>query len=305
MDYWPHLPPAAQLPLPWRVWAWWLRHGPKRSEGTLGGNFAFRLVTSMMRGEHALFTLHAQGRPALTIDLMDFESFHHALPVWYRGDAELAILKSVLTGGTYIDAGANYGTYALPIAYESAVRVIAVEPQPHLAAALRRSADVNALANFEVVEAALTDTPGTAVLAAGSGSGAASLRHERFGPDARKLTVRATTLDDLSRELTLADVRCLKLDVEGAEAAVLRGGRGLLERDRPVVVFEAGAAEPQDEVFAILRSLGYAAFWDHTSAAHGAPVPPRLDAALTNIVAVHERDLARVQEACFAGARQW
>lgn len=298
MDYWPQLPPIAQLPLPWRAWAWWLRHGPKRNEGTLGGNFAFRVLTSLMPGEHTLFTLRAEGHPALTIDLHDFESFHHALPVWFRGDAELAILKSVLSGGgTYIDAGANYGTYALPIAYESNVRVIAVEPQPHLAAALRRSAEVNALANFEVVEAALTAAPGTVVLAVGRGSGAASLRHERFGADARKLTVRATTLDELTRELTLADVRCLKLDVEGAEAAVLRGGRGLLERDRPVVVFEAGAADRQDEVFAILQSLGYSAFWDHTSALQGKPVAPRLDAALTNIVAVHERNVAHFTEA--------
>jgi FkbM family methyltransferase len=273
MDYWPQLPPVAQLPLRYRSWAWWLRNGPKRAEGTLGGSAMFRLIARSMRGP-AFFTLHADGRPRLTIDLHDFESFHHALPVWYRGDEELGALQEIMKdGGTLIDGGANYGAYALRIAQIPGTRVIAVEPQAAVAEALRRSAKENGFARFEVVEAALSDRSGTAALAVGFGSGSASL--ERVAPGARNVSVRAITLD----ELQAGEVRCIKLDVEEAEARVLRGGGETLARCHPVVLFEAGAAQPQDEVFAILRSFGYTQFVDQSGG------PPRLDAALTNVIA--------------------
>jgi FkbM family methyltransferase len=273
MDYWPRLPPVAQLPLRYRSWAWWLRNGPKRVHGTLAGSAMFRLI-SRFPAEPAFFTLHADGLPRLTIDLHDFECFHHTIPVWYRGDDELAALQAIMKdGGTLIDAGANYGAYALRIAQIPNTRVIAVEPQPSVAEALRRSAKENAFERFEVVEAALNDVSGTATLAVGFGSGSASL--ERIAPGAREVRVRAMTLDELQAD----DLRCIKLDVEMAEARVLRGGRETLARHRPVVVFEAGVAEPQEEVFAILRGFGYTQFVDQSGG------PPRLDVELTNVIA--------------------
>jgi hypothetical protein len=81
MDYWPHLPVIRQLPVAYRAWAWWLRNGPKRAQGTVGGSAAFRVLSRMSRSEHAYVTLEAEGRAKLTIDLRDFESFHHAIPV--------------------------------------------------------------------------------------------------------------------------------------------------------------------------------------------------------------------------------
>ncbi|MDP9360030.1 MAG: FkbM family methyltransferase, partial [Acidobacteriota bacterium] len=119
-----------------------------------------KLVTGR---SHAYATLRAAGLPSLTIDLRDSESFHHVIPVWYRGDAELEAVKAVLRpGDVYIDVGANYGAYALVIATLQGVRVIAVEPQPHVAEALRRSALANGFSNFEVVQAALAAEAGTA-----------------------------------------------------------------------------------------------------------------------------------------------
>ena len=283
MDYWPQLPPVAQLPLSYRAWAWWLQHGPKRSRGTFAGNAIFRVISRFV-SDPAFVVLRADGLPRLTIDLRDFECFHHALPVWYRGDDELEVLQTIMKdGGTLIDAGANYGTYALRVAQTPGVRVIAVEPQASVAEALRRSRKENAFEQFDVVEAALNDVSGTASLAVGFGSGSASL--ERFAPGAREVPVRSMTLDELCREQAVADLRCIKLDVEKAEERVLRGGTETLARHRPVIVFEAGASQPQDEVFAILRGLGYTRFLDQSSIRSDNPIPPRLDAELTNVIA--------------------
>ncbi|SDL27965.1 methyltransferase, FkbM family [Catalinimonas alkaloidigena] len=57
-------------------------------------------------------------------------------------------------------------------------------------------------------------------------------------PDIEEIEVEIATLDDLIP----ADVpiHFMKIDVEGGEFAVLKGGKKLLKRHKPVVVFECG-----------------------------------------------------------------
>ncbi|MEY8838364.1 FkbM family methyltransferase [Cribrihabitans sp. XS_ASV171] len=82
----------------------------------------------------------------------------------------------------------------------------------------------------------------------------------------REITVPARRLDDLFDADQHFDL--IKIDVEGHEFAALTGGRALLERCRPIILFEAGAADDTDletgqseRLFAYLtEDLGYAVF---------------------------------------------
>ena len=58
--------------------------------------------------------------------------------------------------------------------------------------------------------------------------------------------VRAVRLQDLLADEGVEAIDFLKIDVEGAEGLVVRGARGLLARDRPVVLLElhTSALEP-------------------------------------------------------------
>ncbi|HYC78271.1 MAG TPA: FkbM family methyltransferase, partial [Planctomycetota bacterium] len=93
-------------------------------------------------------------------------------------------------------------------------------------------------------------------------SGLRERRYDRPDEKIATLTVRIETLDGaLPPERPVAFV---KIDVEGAELAVLRGARRTLARWRPHVVFEHGRgaadrydAAPQD-VFDLLESCGLA-----------------------------------------------
>jgi FkbM family methyltransferase len=148
-----------------------------------------------------------------------------------------AILASSLASeGTYIDVGANRGQIlreALRIAPRG--RHVAFEPIPSLAAELARAfpeVDCRALAlgaHREVTQFCyFTRLDGWSGLRRHP-----SISDDQGGPE--YIDVSVSTLDSEASELT---PRVLKIDVEGAELAVLEGGRALLARARPTVIFE-------------------------------------------------------------------
>jgi len=81
----------------------------------------------------------------------------------------------------------------------------------------------------------------------------ASLEREFNEAVVSETPVSAVKLDDLR----LANVDLMKIDVEGHESQVLEGGRELLTRDAPVVLFESLADEQLDRCKIVFESAGY------------------------------------------------
>jgi FkbM family methyltransferase len=182
---------------------------------------------------------------------------NHELYVRARGRYEIEWVRLVAAGledaETFIDVGANVGVYSLTIAHAFPDRrVIAVEPLPDNIDKLRRAAVINRLDNVTVVPGVVAPTPGRATfhvnpLSDGAGSlvpfssyqtgdivrDAAEYRRRHPGFVA-SVEVEAVPLD------ALVDVRSVvKIDVEGAEEAVLRsGGRALAKGLVDVLVVE-------------------------------------------------------------------
>ncbi len=172
---------------------------------------------------------------------------------------EPCIRRFCRAGDTVVDVGANIGEWALQMA--DAVgptgRVIAVEPVPHLAAALRKSALANNMRQLSVSAVALSDTAGQAEFSVERANTGGS-RLGRHGHDAgacEHITVRVATLDELLARSGAGRVDFIKVDVEGFELEVLRGARGALARDRPAMYLELGAEDvaKRPELVALLR----------------------------------------------------
>lgn len=116
-------------------------------------------------------------------------------------------------------------------------RHVAFEPIPRLAENLRRR-----FPTCRIVPAAAGEAPGEATFHEVARSPALSGLRRRIDlpPDTaiREYTVPVETLD---RVIPATDsVALVKIDVEGGELGVLRGGRETLRRCRPVVIFECG-----------------------------------------------------------------
>jgi FkbM family methyltransferase len=178
------------------------------------------------------------------------------------GEPELAVLDKLMRcGGTAVDVGANQGFFAYALS-EVADRVVAFEPNPDYAlfarVMLRGRATVHRLALSDQPGRATFHVPidhdGTVLHLAGSLKGT----HAQF-PRTRTYDVVVRTLDSFA----LADVRFIKVDVEGSEREVLDGARATIARDRPPLLLELLSGTHQDPgayTSSICDAFGYDAF---------------------------------------------
>jgi len=129
---------------------------------------------------------------------------------------------------TFIDIGANIGTITTAVAplFEYC---LAIEPNPRIASHLRKSVDSQNITNCQVIECAIGDRAGTAVLyCSKDGSKWNSLTRHRNSE--MGIEVRVATLDEIVKQTRVGEPFLIKVDVEGHEWFVLKGGRHTLGR---------------------------------------------------------------------------
>jgi FkbM family methyltransferase len=174
---------------------------------------------------------------------------------------EISLLEALTKpGDTVIDVGANIGTHTIPLARHAspAGRLIAFEAQPVIAMLLEANLALNDIGWVEVRVAAAGALAGHLPLPAvdytrdGQNFGGVSLigaQTEALAPMQR--------LDDLAANPSL-----IKVDVEGMELDVLKGGTGVITDLRPVLYVENFPAPGSDEILVWLLDRDYSLFWD-------------------------------------------
>ena len=151
---------------------------------------------------------------------------------------------------TVVDVGANIGAFAVFAAQRTRGRVLAVEPHPANAAALRKNLAANGAAHAEVAECALADAPGTLPLFLGR-TGTTHQLHAvgKDAGDGESIDVRVTTLPDLLAEHRIAARRLpeARLRRRGGAGAAEPAARALRNaaRDRARVPRRCISARPR------------------------------------------------------------
>lgn len=173
-------------------------------------------------------------------------------------------------GMTVLDVGANVGahTFRLARAVGSDGRVVAFEPMRWARRKLERNQELNAFGNITIEAIALSDSQGEEELRFRS-NWPLDGKHQ---PEANVVErIAFETLDRYSERHGLS-VDLIKLDVDGFEARVLRGGIGVLRSCRPVLVMEVDL-NASDGLLDLLGDEGY---WPHDPAS-GERIPDLLD----------------------------
>jgi FkbM family methyltransferase len=177
-----------------------------------------------------------------------------------------------------IDAGANLGFYSLAYAKsQDDVNVLSFEPFPTAFQHLKKNVEANKLPNVRAVNFGLFSE--TKTLKIGRPS---SLKFYNFAERIFKFFDGKTTGcmsvytegdsgieakfikgDELEKHIALDAVDIFKIDVEGAEYAVLEGSTELIKKNRPLLKIEfntlackVSEKSPQD-IADLLKELGY------------------------------------------------
>jgi FkbM family methyltransferase len=181
--------------------------------------------------------------------------------------------RLVRPGDTFYDVGANIGYYTrfvvrhLPVA-----RVLSFEPMSANVRLLRANVEIGGYADrvrvfpFALGEAERREdlqvddmSDGSAVLTSISGGKASEgRRHMGLAPKTERIEVRR--MDDVVARESLPPPNVIKIDTEGAEATVLRGGMETLRRYRPRLAVSLHGAERGEEALAALAEAGYACY---------------------------------------------
>ena len=170
----------------------------------------------------------------------------------YEREQSALFQELIQPGQQVLDIGAAVGYYTLLAArlVGPAGSVVAFEPNRENLRYLQGHVRQNRLLQVRVLDLALADRNGAARFGGGSGSGTSRLQ------DSGEFEVEVRRLDDLADEQGLAPQH-LKIDVEGAEHAVLRGGENLIRENRPTIFLSTHGPDVHTGCCSLLESWGY------------------------------------------------
>lgn len=178
----------------------------------------------------------------------------------------LSVIQNVLKpGDRFVDVGANVGLMSLVAAKTigASGRVDSFEPLPEIRRLLKLSIEQNQFANIFLHELALGSTPSQMTIHRHPevNRGSASLAWTNQVNDT--LDIRLETLDRTIFDFSSQPIAMMKIDVEGWELEVLRGGVSALAREpQPVLCIEFSRLHPlqggkPEDMIEFLSKLGY------------------------------------------------
>jgi FkbM family methyltransferase len=218
----------------------------------------------------------------LRVRLRRHRSFWLRSPLAHEDFVVGCFQRLVRPGDVVYDVGANIGLHTrLLCSRFGAGEVVAFEPMTENVALLRANVALGGpQCRVRVVPAAVSDSDRrealqvddvmsqSAALDSVTG-GAASGGRRQYGLPPRTEEVDVVRLDSVVDRDRLPAPALIKIDVEGAEASVLRGAAEVLRRYRPALVVELHGTAAAREVFRILHDYGYACYGYVSSGGEG------------------------------------
>ena len=235
------LPPSKRAPVARRL----LRSAPRAARLSLAGR-AIRVL-------HAQDDLHIVSGPLEGCRWVVASGLHACVEGTYEAENQALLCEHVAPGEVVFDVGANAGFFTLLASrlVGPSGRVIAFEPFPAALHDLRRHLELNGVENADVIEAAVSESPGTARFLPHVESTMGRLAAEG------ELVVEVVALDDVCRSGRVPMPDLIKIDVEGEELKVLRGAEAILRERRPLIVLATHGADVHRSCCELLRELGY------------------------------------------------
>lgn len=233
---------------------WYARHVPYHRGKTRLSRYLRDLFGVELTGE----TVERRDGLWWSLDRGDYMS----QDLYWSGANDRAELRHALRvmppGGVMLDVGANFGSYCITIAarWHGQGTIHAFEPHPLVFERLRTNIALNGATAVTAYQEGLSDREDTAGIIETPGhSGATYLR-----PGGN---VAVTTLDRFCERASIDRLDLIKIDAEGAELRILRGGAATLARCRPALLIELNAPTLERDAASIADVLAWLAANDY------------------------------------------
>ncbi|MFC9735055.1 FkbM family methyltransferase [Streptomyces roseolus] len=242
----------------------YVRHAP----GTLGkAQLVDRFLDDHLRTHPVHTTVRLRSGDTIPVTTSDvIQRFQYLFGEW-EPNLSAFLRDRLRPGHTFIDVGAHRGAFSLLASHAVGPhgRVVAVEPHPLFHDDLAAAATANRRTNIRTVRSAASDSTGVLTLYVEDPSNLGHTTTVRPRHVHATVEVPTSPLADLISRNDLATTRVIKIDVEGAEAAAIRGLLPALPylRDEAELVVEitprllAKQGESADVIIAALREHGF------------------------------------------------
>lgn len=208
----------------------------------------------------------------LSVTVQNVKMPHVILRMYLRGVHEpetTALVRRMLReGDTFVDLGADFGYYTLLCASLVGLSgtVITFEPYATSGKKILSGIKANRFKNISLQELAVGDRIGEADLYISKRSVGRSSIFAEKEKSSRSVPVSVTTLDAFF-DGTEGPICLIKIDIEGAELAAVRGGRqffkrhsetGLVIEIAPKTLLSCGTSS--EELLTEIRNMGFSVF---------------------------------------------
>jgi FkbM family methyltransferase len=237
---------------------------------------AYRLLTCKVRQSvpslsHAIVPYDG-GQSRIEVDVRT--RFGYTLYRYGHHDPDISLVRRLLASGdVFVDGGAHIGLFTLVAAAKVGLtgQVFAFEPAPETRRQLLRNVELSGFSQVDVSPMALADRRETRSFTAFDenawGSSSFAPPGELSGGKVEQ--VQTVLLDEAIPDVYRSRLRLLKLDLEGAEYAALRGAQEILAACQPDLLIEmepenlARQGASASTLCDLLKSYGYRFF--HTA----------------------------------------
>ncbi|MEM8702282.1 MAG: FkbM family methyltransferase [Pseudomonadota bacterium] len=163
----------------------------------------------------------------------------------------------------FLDVGGNIGVYSI-LLRDYFGQIFAFEPNPVTYEVLKANLVLAGAGNTTAVNKALSDTQGVVpIFVPRNGNlGWATLNETHHEIPVTRTDIACTTLDEFvaANRIDAAKIRLIKIDVEGHETNVIRGGEKTLSENRPALLCEVLSDGNGTGLLSHLERLGYTRF---------------------------------------------
>ena len=211
-----------------------------------------RRTYTVLSGINKGFKIFASAKAELSLIFGSFEP-----------QTQIIIKHFVSPGDVVFDIGANVGYFTLSCSklVGEKGKIYSFEAIPKTAEILEKNCLLNSLKNITLYKKAVSDKKEKLTFLIpdhGKNHTMASMVWHKEDCSVKKVSVDSIVID-YNSDLSKLSPSFIKIDVEGAEAFVLKGMKSMLQNNSPIIFIECSEAG-RKESWSLLKSFGYTCY---------------------------------------------